>query len=214
MGPGIKIVKSLIKIKSIKTDKRLMNLKTERINIRPVSLSDKESIFVYRSDPETHKYLSLIPNTVDDVENFIKKASNVIDVPGTWFQFVIIEQLNNQVIGDIGIHFLDTDPENKQVEIGYTLDRRYRGNGYATEALTVIINYLFTRLNKHRITASIDPINISSIKLIERLGFRKEAHFIESLFFQGEWVDDLVYAMLSREWIERNNKMETNDRTR
>ncbi len=184
-----------------------MNLKTERINIRPVSVSDKESNFIYRSDPETSKYLNLIPKTVDDVEVFIRKCSSIIDVPGTWFQFVIIEKLNNQVIGDIGIHFLETDPENKQVEIGYTLDRRYRGKGYATEALTVIINYLITYLNKHRITASIDPINQASIKLIERLGFRKEAHFIESLFFHGKWVDDVVYAILAKEWIKNNGKV-------
>lgn len=180
-----------------------MNFKTKRINIRPVTLNDKESIFVYRSDPETSKYLSLIPKTVDDVEVFINKSSREFNEPGTWFQFVIIEKKNNQIIGDIGIHFLESDPENKQVEIGYTLDKRYRGNGYATEALAFIINYLFTGLNKHRITASIDPINLPSIKLIERLGFRKEAHFIESLFFHGEWVDDLVYAILAKEWIER-----------
>ena len=55
-------------------------------------------------------------------------------------------------------------------------------------------------LKKHRITASIDPRNTSSIRLIERLGFRKEAHFKQSLFFHGEWVDDLIYAMLAEEW--------------
>ncbi|MFO7721080.1 MAG: GNAT family N-acetyltransferase, partial [Gillisia sp.] len=89
-----------------------MDFKTERIRIRPVSLEDKESMFGYRSDPETNKYLSLVPHTVEDVEEFIKKASFKMDTPGTWFQFVIIEQLNNQLIGDIGIHFLETGSEN------------------------------------------------------------------------------------------------------
>lgn len=181
-----------------------MDFKTERIIIRPVGIGDKESIFSYRADPETNKFLSLIPHTVDDVEEFIKKSSFEMNVPGKWFQFVIIEKVTNQLIGDIGIHFLEIDSENKQVEIGYTLDRRFRGNGYATEALSVIINYLITSLNKHRIIASIDPTNIASIKLIERLGFRKEAHFIESLFFHGKWVDDLVYAILAKEWKVRN----------
>lgn len=182
-----------------------MNFKTERLFIRPVSINDKESMFGYRADPETSKYLSLVPSNVDDVAIFINKTSSDIDVPGTWFQFVIIEQMSNQLIGDIGIHFLENDPENKQVEIGYTLDRNYQGNGYATEALTIIISYLFTTLNKHRISASIAPVNIASIKLIERLGFRKEAHFKESLFFHGKWVDDMVFAILAKEWIERNH---------
>ncbi|MEP6262694.1 MAG: GNAT family protein [Gillisia sp.] len=181
-----------------------MNFKTERIIIRPVEIGDKESIFTYRADPETSKYLSLTPQTVEDVEEFITKTSREINVPGTWFQFVIIEKVTNQLIGDIGIHFLETDSENKQVEIGYTLDSRFRGNGYASEALSVIIEYLVSKLNKHRIIASIDPANLDSIKLVERLGFRKEAHFIESLFFRGKWVDDLIYAILGREWKERN----------
>lgn len=181
-----------------------MDFKTERIIIRPVEIGDRESIFTYRADPETSKYLSLTPQIVEDVEEFIKKSSNEIDVPGTWFQFVIIEKITKQLIGDIGIHFLETDSENKQVEIGYTLDRRFRGNGYASEALSVIIDYLINSLNKHRIIASIDPANLDSIKLVERLGFRKEAHFIESLFFRGKWVDDLVYAILAREWKKRS----------
>lgn len=183
-----------------------MNFKTERLIIRPISMNDKKSIFAYRADPDPSKYLSLVPNSEKDVEEFIKKSSNVINLPGTWFNFVIMEQRTFEIIGDIGIHFLETDSENKQVEIGYTLDRANRGNGYATEALSVIIDYLMVSLNKHRITASIDPINVASIKLIERLGFRKEAHFIESFYFHGKWVDDLVYAILAKEWIERNQK--------
>jgi RimJ/RimL family protein N-acetyltransferase len=104
------------------------------------------------------------------------------------------------VIGDVGIHFLG--PENNQVEIGYTLDKRYRGHGYMTEALSEIIDYLVHSLNKHRIIASIDPINLDSMRLVERLGFRKEAHFKESLFFHGKWVDDVIYAILAKEWKE------------
>ena len=69
-----------------------------------------------------------------------------------------------------------------QAEIGYTLDKNFRGTGYAAEALTKIIDYLMNDLNKHRIVA-LGPTNSDSIRLVERLGFRKEAHFIKSLFF-------------------------------
>jgi len=86
------------------------------------------------------------------------------------------------------------------VEIGYTLDKEFRGKGYATEALKIVIDHLINSLCKHRIIASIDPANLDSIRLVERLGFRKEAHFVESLFFHGKWVDDLVYAILAKEW--------------
>ena len=177
-----------------------MEFKTERLYIRPVCIEDKDSMFRYRSDADTNKYLSLIPQSVEDIAAFISKTSFDINVPGTWFQFVIIEQASDLLIGDVGIHFLDTDSENRQVEIGYTLDKDFRGKGYATEALKTIIDYLINSLNKHRIVASIDPVNTTSIKLIERLGFRKEGHFIESILFHGKWVDDLVYAVLAKEW--------------
>jgi len=92
------------------------------------------------------------------------------------------------------------DKENKQVEIGCTLNKKYQKKGYATESLRTVITYLFTTLNKHRIFASIDPNNENSIRLFERIGFRKEAHFVESLFINGKWEDDLIYSLIEKDW--------------
>ncbi len=175
-----------------------MNIKTDRLLIRPIKIEDKELIFEYRSDSITNKYQGWIPNSINDVVEFIKKSAPGVNIPDTWFQFVILQNETNTLIGDIGIHFLDM--ENKQAEIGCTLNKNFQGEGYATEALKGIIKYLFYDLQKHRIVTSIDPENISSIKLVERLGFRKEAHFVESLFLNGKWVDDIVYAILEKEW--------------
>ena len=75
--------------------------------------------------------------------------------------------------------------------------------GYAQEALTGVISFLFNDLNKHRITASVDPDNLASIKMVKKLGFRKEAHFKESLNIDGTWVDDVIFAILNREWKAR-----------
>ena len=100
------------------------------------------------------------------------------------------------IIGDLGIHFID----DEQAEIGCTLAKKHHGKGYATEALKSAIDYLFNELNKHRIIGSIDPNNVSSIGLVKRLKFRKEAHFKESLLINGEWFDDIVYAILKTEW--------------
>lgn len=183
-----------------------MNRNTSRLHIRPLCIDDKESVFSYRSDPDTYKYLSLVPKSIDDIENFIVHSSPLVNVPGTWFQLGIIERATNRLIGDIGIHFPANDPQHGQAEIGYTLHKDFRGRGYATEALSAVVDYLFNTLGKHRITAHIDPNNPSSIKLIERLGFRKEAHFVEGFFFHEKWVDDLVYALLAREWNARKRR--------
>jgi ribosomal-protein-alanine N-acetyltransferase len=178
-----------------------MKIETNRLLIRPISQADKELIFEYRSDKETNKYQGWIPETIDEVETFIGKVAKQINEPETWFQFVIIEKKSEKIIGDIGIHFFGE--ENLQVEIGCTLNKLFHSMGYATESVESVIDYLFNGLKKHRIITSIDPENINSINLVERIGFRKEAHFIESLFINGKWVDDIVYALTKKDWDKK-----------
>ncbi|NLR91719.1 GNAT family N-acetyltransferase [Flammeovirga agarivorans] len=178
-----------------------MKLESKRLEICPINLRHKEEIFEYRKDKEANKYQSWIPENLESVEAFINKVHPKVDVPDTWFQVVIIEKKLGKVIGDIGIHFLEE--ESQQVDIGYTLHQSFQGKGYATEAVGRVIDYLFIDLNKHRITASLDPENIKSIQLLERIGFRKEAYFKESLWIDGKWVDDIIYGMLKKEWKNR-----------
>jgi len=175
-----------------------MKLVTKRLTIRPIKPEDKNEVFEYRSDREVNKYQGWIPANLPEVETFIGKLSGHINEPGTWFQFVIIENEIQKIIGDLGIHFIDK--EGKQAEIGITLNKDFQNKGYATESVKKVIDYLFKDLNKHRIIASVDPENKNSIRLLERIGFRKEAHFVESLFINGMWVDDLIYAMLEKDW--------------
>lgn len=175
-----------------------MILQTQRLLLRPIQLDDKQTLFDYRKDEETNKYQGWIPKTIGDVEEFIGKLEPQLNIPESWFQMAIIEKENQVFIGDLGIHFLEES--SQQVELGYTLNKKFQGKGYATEAINTVINYLFSELNKHRITASVDPENSPSFKLLERLGFIKEAHFRESLFINDEWVDDIIYALLAKEW--------------
>ena len=175
-------------------------LETERLRIRPITPEDKYEIFGYRRDKETNQYQGWIPETIEEVEAFIGKVSTQINVPGTWFQLVMIEKETQKIVGDIGIHFIDS--ENQQAEIGCTINKEYQNRGFATESVKAVIDYLFNPLKKHRIIASIDPDNKNSIRLVERIGFRKEAHFIQSVWINGKWADDLIYALLEKEWKE------------
>lgn len=176
-----------------------IQISSNRLIMRPIRMEDADSIFQYRSNAVVNQYQGWIPTTIYDVYDFItNKVSPEINLSGTWFQFLIIKKENSELIGDIGVHFFDSDAF--QVELGCTLNKDHHGKGYATEALKETINYLFDEWNKHRIIASIDPRNLPSVSLFERLGFRQEAHFRESLFINSEWVDDLVYAILKDEW--------------
>lgn len=176
-------------------------IKTERLIIRLAEPEDAEAIFSYRSDFIENKYQGWFPNSVEEVRNYICNMPKTIDIADICFQFAIINTDENRLIGDMGISF--TSHDKSQAEIGCTLYKKYQRKGYATEALKAMVNYLFVTLKKHRIIASVDPRNTASCRLIERLNFRKEAHFKESYYLRGEWVDDIIYAMLRKEWIEK-----------
>ncbi|MDF2906956.1 MAG: acetyltransferase, family [Herbinix sp.] len=180
-----------------------LNITTERVTLKGIRISDAEAMFQYRSNPQIYLYQDWKPETLEEVKDFINRNSiNIPNTPETWYQLGIFHNETKELIGDIGIHFIG--PDNSQIEIGYTLSLKYQSKGYAFEAVTGAMDYLFNNLNKHRISASVDPRNTKSIALLERIGMRKEAHFRKSLWFNNEWADDIVYAILREEWM--NNK--------
>ncbi|OBX20941.1 RimJ/RimL family protein N-acetyltransferase [Gelidibacter algens] len=173
-------------------------IETEKLLLRPITMKDSQQVFSYRSDTETNKYQGFIPKELKEVDEFIAKNPLEFNQPESWFQLVIIEKSSKEIVGDIGIHFIGND--GFQCELGCTLSNKHQGKGFATDAMRITIDYLFNTLNKHRIIGSVDPNNLASIHLLQRLNFRKEAHFKESLLIDGHWVDDIVYGILKSEW--------------
>jgi RimJ/RimL family protein N-acetyltransferase len=162
-------------------------------------MKDARDIFSYRSEPDIYQFQTWQPKTILDVEQFIEtRIAGEPDLPNTWFQLAICKYDPNMLIGDCGLHFLEKG--SSQVEVGITLKREHQGLGYATGALKLVFNFLFGELKKQRIFGSVDPNNRASIRLMERLGMRMEGHFIESIWSNDHWSDDVIYAILSREW--------------
>jgi RimJ/RimL family protein N-acetyltransferase len=179
-------------------------LVTERLTLRPLRVGDAEAMFRYRSDSEVALFQGWDPGTLDEVEAFVGSMAVVRpNTPGTWFQLAICRTETDELIGDIGMHF----PEGRdhEAEFGITLAPEAQGAGFATEALSAVLDYLFGSLEKHRVFGSADPGNEASLRLMERVGMRREAHFRESLWFKGAWVDDVICAILDREWRERRS---------
>jgi RimJ/RimL family protein N-acetyltransferase len=123
------------------------------------------------------------------------------DLPGTWLQLALIDTVSNTMIGDCGLHFLESD--TNQVELGITLARSHQRQGYGAEAARCILAYLFDELSKHRVFAITDADNHAAAGLFRRLGFRQEAHFVEHVCFKGTYGSEYVFAMLAREWPAR-----------
>jgi [ribosomal protein S5]-alanine N-acetyltransferase len=117
---------------------------------------------------------------------------------GKWVQYAIQDKETNQLIGDCAIKLDQHDI--RLAEIGITISHLHQKNGYAREAFTGILDWLFETQNIHRVTEIVDVENAASIHLLKSLKFKLEGHFIENIFFKGKWGSEFQYAMLKREW--------------
>ena len=109
-----------------------------------------------------------------------------------WF---IVEKKDGSKIGFIG-HFTI----GKLWSIGYILVPIERGKGYCTEAVKIMVDYLFLSKDIVRIQALINPRNIASQKVVEKNEFKKEGVSRKSYFARGEWRDMIIYSILREEW--------------
>lgn len=177
-----------------------MELATARLRLDALRPEDARALFGYRADPAVNRYQGWRPLALDEVSRFIEKQqSAVVGTVGSWFQFAMRLQERGELVGDLGLHFVD----DATVELGITLAPAHQGRGLAGEALHAALALAFDQLGRHRVIASVDPRNLACIRLLERAGLRKEAHFRESWRDGDRWVDDAVYAMLDHEWRDR-----------
>jgi RimJ/RimL family protein N-acetyltransferase len=173
---------------------------TERLILRRFGESDVEPFMAYRFDPEVARFQTWDACTRQQALGFIREQQSVQPgIPGIWFQYAIALKNSGALIGDCGL-FTHHD-DRQQADIGYTLAREFQGQGYATEAVSRILDFAFGELTMHRIVAMVDCENRASVALLERLGMRREAHFIQNFWFKGRWGDEYWYAMLGDEWL-------------
>jgi len=115
----------------------------------------------------------------------------------------IIEKKDGTKVGFIfHFHVLHMGTGTKQLEVGYTLVPNERGKGYGTEALAIIVDYLFLSKDIMRIQAQTDQRNVASHKVLEKAGFKKEGTLRNNFFMRGEWTDDYIYSIIREEWKE------------
>ena len=172
---------------------------TERLVIRDFEPNDGPRIFSYHRHPDVARFQSWGTESVDVIQTYIRGLASVEPgTPGNWYQVGLYLRQGDKLVGDCGFRVLVEKSE--QVEIGITVAPEFQNKGYAGEALQSLLAYLFVQLRKHRVFGSVDPRNEPSMRLLERVGMRKEAHFVKSLWFRGEWVDDVIFAILAEEW--------------
>ena len=177
-------------------------LTTERLVIAMMRPLHVDSLVEYRNHPDVARYQDWsVPFTVETAERMIAEQSALDGPTGDeWVQLAIELREGAPIgtaIGDVAVGIHDS---NRQASIGYSITPAHQGRGYATEAVTAVIAALFGDAGVHRITASIDPQNVASRHVLDKLGFRFEGRSPLSVFVRGEWVDDDRFALLADEW--------------
>lgn len=176
-------------------------LHTERLLIRNLRLSDLTDFHAYRSNPEVTKYQGFDVFSLQQAEDFINEQTNkVFGNPGEWVQYAIENKSTGRLIGDCAVKLDGND--TRLAEIGITIAPAEQQKGYAKETLLSILDFLFSLPGFHRVTETVDAENIASIQLLKSTGFRQEGHFIENIFFKGQWGSEYQFALLKSEWLQ------------
>src|SRR5690349_19572368 len=127
-------------------------LETARLRLRHFQEADLQPFLAYRNDPEVARYQTWESTSEDEGRAFIEEMKGrQPGAIGLWFQFALELKATGTLIGDCGLVIALHD--ERQGEIGYTLSRAYQGQGLATEAVTAVLDYAFTTLNMHRVSA-------------------------------------------------------------
>lgn len=176
-----------------------LTLETARLYLRRFQDSDLESFCAYRNDPEVARYQGWdVPYSREKALAFVEGMKTADPrANDKWFQAALEEIATGEMVGDVGYFLKEAD---SQAIIGFTIARSCWRKGYATEAVGRLLAYFFRDLGLHRVIAVTDVDNIPSFRLLERLGFRREAHFVENVMFKGAWGSEYYYGMLKREW--------------
>ena len=178
-----------------------MQLQTERLNFREVSIEDINDIHALHSLPETDKYNTLgIPETIQVTEKIIDGwllGQNA--KPQTSYIFCLDLITIKQFIGLIALNI--GKPKYKTAEVWFKIHKDFWGQGYTTEALTKVISFAFKELGLHRIEAGCAVENIASIKVLEKAGMVKEGMKRKILPIRGEWKDNYFYSILDEEYF-------------
>jgi ribosomal-protein-alanine N-acetyltransferase len=143
-------------------------LKTERLTLRPLQLSDDHQIFALRSNESVNRYLGRKPSaSIDDARKFIQAI-----VENQSFYWAITLDGADELIGTICLYNLSND--HQSAEIGYELLPKFQGRGIMQEALAAVIDFAFQYLNLNLLEAYTHYENQSSSRLLEKLDFKRQ----------------------------------------
>ena len=171
-----------------------IKLQSKRLQLIQSEYKHAPALFAFWKDPEVTRFMNIEScNHVEEVIELIDLL-NLLAAEKKAIRYTIIVKDTNEIIGSCG--FNDVDYDNARAEVGYDLGRNYWGKGYATEAVSTLMNYGFNELHLNRIEARVVPKNEPSITLLERLGFQYEGTLRQFEKINGDYTDVGIYSKL------------------
>ncbi len=171
---------------------------TERFILRKAQENDCHDLFDLYSNEQVTRYTPLTAFTsIDDAMDELNWY-DTISKEQTGFRWVIEEAESKKVIGTCG--FLNYEKEHNRIEIGYDLNQSYWGKGVMKEAISCIIPFAFFTMKINKIEAKVEPENLSSIRLLEKLNFYKEGVLRQHEFEKGKYIDLAIFSILKSEY--------------
>lgn len=175
-------------------------LRTERLDLAPLTPLDRDAFVAYRRDPEVARWQSWSPGySVADADALLAAQPVAIEpMSGSWMQIAAHDRAGGALVGDVAVHALADQPDT--YELGVTFARAHQGRGLAAEAVAGLAGALFRDLAAHRLLGVVDARNEPAARLFARLGFRHEGRAVEADWFKGEWSSVDTWAVLRSEW--------------
>jgi [ribosomal protein S5]-alanine N-acetyltransferase len=186
----------------------LPTLDAPRVRLRWLTDEDVDALFTVYSDERMMRYWST-PAMKERAEAHAlleRIRRNFADKSG--FQWGVVRKEDGRLLGTCTLFHVD--PANMKAEIGYGLGSRYWNQGFMGEALTALIGYAFGSLKLRRLEADVDPRNESSVRILGRMGFRREGLLRERWNVGGEIQDTAFFGLLAREWRDGGSEAQVN----
>jgi [ribosomal protein S5]-alanine N-acetyltransferase len=182
---------------------RPVRWETERLLLRDAELGDAEWVDRYASDPEVVRYMIWGPNSLERTREVLQIRVNEQqqDLARRIFELMIVEKSSGEVVGGAGLRVADNLALD--ADLGYVLARAKWGQGIVPEACAKLLEVAFGWLGLHRVWASTDAENYASQRVLEKLGLRREAHFVQNELVKGRYRDTLIYAITEAEYWAR-----------
>jgi len=171
-------------------------IETERLLLRRFESGDLDALHAMRSREETVRWLYEDPTTLEqDRARLERRMHNLrFALTGDALGFAAVLRDDGTLVGDLSLFLVSA--EDHQGEIGFVVHPDHQGRGYATEAAGALLELAFGTLSLHRVVGRLEARNVASARVLEKLGMRREAHFVENELVKGEWQSEVVYAAL------------------